>query len=158
MDSFPVNNTNKVCQNRNRNSLSHFISHQQRTVLNELEQEERETASNIPDYPLRTLFHSTTISTNLPTLTYAEEYDRELTKSGLAKASRPWRDLKDSHVKKTCGRKRVHDYKPATRINWFNPLLWQQINRAAHQADWNPKITFDTLLEWDAPTFKFLCR
>lgn len=76
----------------------------------------------------------------------------------IAEASRPWRALEEARPKKSCGRKKLQDYRSSVRINWFNPLLWSQINRAAHQALWNPTETMRLLHQWDYPTFKWLPR
>ncbi|RDB29720.1 hypothetical protein Hypma_014168 [Hypsizygus marmoreus] len=61
----------------------------------------------------------------------------------VAEKSRPRRQYKEDarKKKKLCGQKCQQDPESAVRINWFIPLLWDQIENAARRAGkpWSPR-------------------
>lgn len=81
----------------------------------------------------------------------------------IAEASRPWKELfetakirEKAKASKLCGRRRVNPYKQSIRVNWFNPFLWEQINGAVLQANWQIASALRLLMSWNPGTFRFL--
>lgn len=87
-----------------------------------------------------------------------EETDAEKQKTAYAEASRPYRQLLDGRPKKPQGRKRIHGYQRSSRINWFNYILWQQINGAMVKACWSPQAALSLLMDWNPEVFRHLHR
>lgn len=61
----------------------------------------------------------------------------------MAEFSRPLRQFKENKraKNKSTGRKLVNEHKEATRMNWRHPLIWSDIEKAAHRAGkpWQPR-------------------
>ncbi|RPA81892.1 hypothetical protein BJ508DRAFT_376040 [Ascobolus immersus RN42] len=86
------------------------------------------------------------------------EPEDEKQRRRLAEASRPWRRLLNGPQakKKPCGRKRTTPYQEASRINWFNALLWDQIHGAMVKCQFKPTSAVNFLQKTNPETFRFL--
>lgn len=85
--------------------------------------------------------------------------DEEIKRSALAEATRPWKEFLSKLPKKPQGWKPISSNSVRSkRINWFNHILWQQINAATIKADWSPQKAIDLLISWNPESFQWLHR
>lgn len=81
----------------------------------------------------------------------------------LADDSRPHRSIRErdrNRNKKKCGRKRKHGYQSAKNVDWFSPLVVEQINHAIKSVGypWAATDIIRTLRHRNNTTFQFLHR
>src|SRR5712672_475671 len=75
---------------------------------------------------------------------YLEEFDTSSAgASQTAELSRLWCQFKEANRKKNkpSGRKLLHKYKDAKQMNWRQPFIWSDIEKAACRAGkpWQPR-------------------